>query len=313
MSSDGRASTPRVSFEQDVEAARAFRIRFRMCMKVLGRGADAVVYEGRDMYSKKQVAMKLVSLSEKEGEEGRRAELIRRHMIETQILSSLAHEHIVRTLDHCEKPERLIMVMELAEGGDLLNKITELNRIKEDDAKGLVASVASAIEYIHGLNIVHRDIKAENILLRSPNNLNDVVLSDFGLAAYCQGNNLTQRVGTTRYAAPEILSGEKYGKAVDVWAFGVTVYLLLLGGYPFYDEDENALTDDILLGNYSLRSNTISSGAKDLIRGLIDINAQTRFTIQQVLSHSWIHTPSEKVVPKFPQENRFEFDVKPWK
>ena len=245
LSAEVRGATPRVSFEQDVESERVFQYRFRMGMKVLGRGADAVVFESLDMYSKKKVAMKVVNLSESESE-GRRTELIRRHLIETQILSSLAHQHIVKTLDHCEKPDRLKMVMELAEGGDLLNKISELVRIKEEDARGLISSIASAVDCIHSLNIVHRDIKAENILLRSPNNLNDAVLTDFGLAAYSQGNDLHQRIGTIRYCAPEILNGFKYGKAVDIWSFGVTIYLCLLGGYPFYGDDENVLTDEIL-------------------------------------------------------------------
>ena len=306
---EANGPTPRVSFEQDNESEKVFRYRFRMTMKELGRGADAVVYEGMDMYSKSKVAMKLVSLHSGESEE-RRAELIRRHLLETQILSSISHDNIVKALDHSEKPERLIMVMEYIEGGDLLNRITELVKVKEEHARELALSLASAIDYIHRLNIVHRDIKAENILLRSANDLFDVVLTDFGLAAYCQGNNLQQRVGTMRYCAPEVLQGFKYGKAVDIWAFGVTLYLLLVGSYPFYNEDENTLMEDIILGNFSLNSTSISEGSKSLIRGLIEPRHESRFTIEEVVSHPWMRMASDKVALVFPQQNRFDFDVK---
>ncbi len=139
--------------------------------------------------------------------------------------------------------------------------------------------------------IVCRDLKPENLLLTSESDDADIKIVDFGFAVVADGVNITEAVGTPSYIAPEILKGEAYGKPVDMWAFGVILYILLGGYPPFHDQDQKKLFRKITIGAYQFHVEywqDISGEAKDLIRGLLVLDQANRLTVDQALAHPWL-------------------------
>jgi serine/threonine protein kinase len=144
------------------------------------------------------------------------------------------------------------------------------------------------------MNIVHRDVKMENVLLRSQDNVHDVILTDFGFAAYSKDNDLIDVYGSSSYMAPEITGGRApYGKAVDVWSLGVLMYGSLAGYLPYFHKDSNNVRrnkiDDVLLFKADKEVwRTVSRDAKNLILGMLAADPHERFTMDEVLAHPWI-------------------------
>jgi calcium/calmodulin-dependent protein kinase I len=120
-----------------------------------------------------------------------------------------------------------------------------------------------------------------------------VKIADFGFATECNGLSLNEQLGTPSYMAPEIIRNQKYGKPVDMWAFGVILYILL-GGYPPFaspTQNQSELLKLITKGNFQFHPdywNAVSEEAKDLIRGLLNVNASERLTVDQALAHPWV-------------------------
>lgn len=147
---------------------------------------------------------------------------------------------------------------------------------------------------MHDRSVVHRDIKPENLLIRDAYQRNPnifIKLADFGFAVKVRGCVLQTECGSPAYIAPEILEGRRYGKAVDMWSTGVIVYLLLGGYPPFYDENRHNLASKIKKGSYDFPAaswSSVSDDAKDLIRGLLNIDEEQRLTADQVLAHRWL-------------------------
>jgi calcium/calmodulin-dependent protein kinase I len=141
---------------------------------------------------------------------------------------------------------------------------------------------------------VFRDIKPENLILMSDDDDACLKIADFGLAAKLspEVKSLTNPCGTPGYAAPEIIRGNGYSKPVDMWALGVVTFCLLGGYPPFEGENVDDLFDNVLMGNYHFHEefwSAVSSQAKDFIRGLLNISADTRMTAEQALRHPWVN------------------------
>eukprot|EP00746_Dinoflagellata_sp_MGD_P042532 gnl/MRDRNA2_/MRDRNA2_203112_c0_seq1.p1 gnl/MRDRNA2_/MRDRNA2_203112_c0~~gnl/MRDRNA2_/MRDRNA2_203112_c0_seq1.p1 ORF type:complete len:424 (-),score=76.41 gnl/MRDRNA2_/MRDRNA2_203112_c0_seq1:98-1303(-) len=177
---------------------------------------------------------------------------------EAAILRSVRHDHIVRLFDVFEEDRFLYVVMERVNGGELFKRLAEPTaKICESDVAKVGVQLFQALVYLHHHNIVHRDVKAENILLTSPVNsqgkdFGSIKVIDFGLACRCGGgcslldsSPLSLVCGSPTYMAPEILEG-KYGLKVDVWAAAVVLYVALFAQYPFYSADTNQLNELIL-------------------------------------------------------------------
>ena len=158
---------------------------------------------------------------------------------EMQVLKGLDHPHVIKFLDWFESKDKYYLVFEEATGGELFERILQRGRFTEVDAAKVIKAVTGAIQYLHGHNIVHRDVKPENILYRSKAEDANVVLVDFGIAKHLEndGELLHTMAGSLGYAAPEILAKKGHGKAVEMWSIGVicytvsTVSLILLPGF----------------------------------------------------------------------------------
>jgi len=186
----------------------------------------------------------------------------------------------------------------------LFDRIIELRRYTEKDASHVTRQALLGIKHMHDKDLVHRDLKPENLLLSSKDPDATVKVADFGFATECKDDEeLFETLGTPPYMAPELVilrndddSLPGYGKPVDVWALGICLYILLSGIHPFQIEDEDQMLDNIEDGVWRWLGpnwDSISDNGKDIIKHMMDPNAQTRWTIGQCLESEWIkgHAP----------------------
>uniref|UniRef100_A0A3Q3XNI7 Protein kinase domain-containing protein n=1 Tax=Mola mola TaxID=94237 RepID=A0A3Q3XNI7_MOLML len=247
--------------------------------RAVGDGNFAVVRECRRRDNVQTLAVKIVERSKLIGRE---------HMMQNELslLGSLCHPRIVRLFAHHHTHTHSYLVMELVGGGDLFDAISEKGRFSESEAGLMVSDVSEALNYIHCKSIVHRDVKPENLLV------SDVLkLGDFGLAMVVTEPVFTI-CGTPTYVAPEILCETGYGVAVDVWALGVILYILLCGFPPFRskERDQEELFQLIKQGHFHFLSpywDPISE-ARGLVTALLQPDPTMRLTAEQTWLHPWV-------------------------
>ncbi|KAI8369128.1 kinase-like domain-containing protein, partial [Choanephora cucurbitarum] len=250
---------------------------------------------------------------------------------EVQIMRNMNHKNIVQLIQFSESDDYYFLVLELCQGGELFHRIVKLTYFSEDLARHVITQVAEGIRYLHEeCGVVHRDIKPENILFepipiikrdKVDNPFNDedkedegvftegvggggigvVKLADFGLSKVIWDNSTLTPCGTVGYTAPEIVRDQKYSKSVDMWAIGCVLYTILCGFPPFYDESIRALTNKVARGEYTFLSpwwDPISPAAKDLIRNLLTVDPEKRYTIEEFFQHPWVTRSTFPAVPK---------------
>ena len=195
-------------------------------------------------------------------------------------------------------------MFEKLSGGDLQQRLDKVFQIPEGQARSYIKDVAEALKYLHGKRICHRDIKLENILLKSDGSSSVAKLSDFGFAKRLpEGDDvgLKTKCGTISYTAPEILLGQSYGRSVDLWSLGVVVYSLLSGYQPFrgfVDGDMLSLQKEILTSQVCFDQEywtDVSSNAKSLIGRLLKKEPAKRLSIDQLIEEDWISEDVEYV------------------
>lgn len=155
----------------------------------------------------------------------------------------------------------------------------------------------------------YRDLKPENLLLTSESDDADIKFVDFGFAIEVDGFSIDGQCGTPGYIAPEILEGKLHGKPIDMWSFGVILYILLGGYPPFHDADQKKLYKKIMRGAYQFHPEywtDISPEAKDLIRGLLILNPLNRLTVDQALNHPWVKASDSALMSKKLDQNLAE-------
>jgi serine/threonine protein kinase len=256
----------------------------------IGEGGYSIVRVGTSNIDKKKVAVKIVKRQglTQEDEESLRSEV--------DILLRLRHPNIVQAFDFFEEVPQFNVILEYIDGGELFDRIVKKTFYNEKEARDLVCIVLSAIKYLHDKNIVHRDLKPENLLLTSKLDDANIKIADFGFATKVEGLSLTTQLGTPGYIAPEILSKKPYGKPVDLWSFGVILYILLGGYPPFHDENQKRLFNKIRNGDFQFHPEYwggVSEEAKNLIRGLLTVDMKQRLTVDQALAHPWLKRSAE--------------------
>jgi len=224
-------------------------------------------------------------------------------MIETEIevFKRCGHENVVKMADFFETSKEWIMVLEKVTGGELLDRISERDRYREDDARKAIYETLLAVEHLHSRGVVHRDIKPENLLLLSKDDDAPIKIADFGTAHVLKDDNedgkLRLRCGTPVYAAPELIEilinvGERkgYGRPVDIWGVGIIMFSILGGYPPFWAEEDEKTYEKILCGDPGYIPeywDPVSSEAKDLLRQLFTVDPARRPTATQALQHAW--------------------------
>ncbi|XP_076939609.1 serine/threonine-protein kinase SAPK2-like [Bidens hawaiensis] len=216
--------------------------------------------------------------------------------VEREILNhrSLKHPNIIRFKEVLLTETHLAIVMEYANGGELFDRICTAGRFSEDEARFYFRQLISGVSYCHSMQICHRDLKLENTLLHESSTTTRLKICDFG---YSKSSVLHSQpkstVGTPAYIAPEVLSKKEYdGKIADVWSCGVTLYVMLVGAYPFEDPDDprnfrKTLTR-ILGVQYSIPDYVrVSMDCKHLLSRIFVDNPEKRITIPEIEKHPW--------------------------
>eukprot|EP01068_Selenidium_serpulae_P014777 Selendium_serpulae@DN6141_c0_g1_i1.p1 len=212
-------------------------------------------------------------------------------MNEVEMLKQLEHENVVHFLEFFEDKHFLYAVMEKCDGGELFTKIVKNRKFTEADAAALARQMLSAIHYVHSLQIVHRDIKAENFLFKQKEDPSPLLLIDFGMATRLADSDkiLTQLCGSPHYVAPELIR-RQYRFQVDMWALGVMIYLMLFGKYPFESQDHKTIVQQILKNEPDYAKGTVrpSAHAVDFMKRLLAKNPERRMTAAEALQHAWV-------------------------
>ena len=248
--------------------------------KVLGRGAFGKVNLTIHRLSEEMVAIKSINKEFLTDEASKN-----KVMKEVKILKKMRHTNIVQLYDTFETNKHIIFVMELWSGGDLLNYVRKRRRLSEDYAKAIFKQILEALHYCHKLNILHRDIKLDNIILDSEG---VIKIGDFGVSKIIEpGAVMYDQCGTPAYIAPEILRDKGYtGWGIDVWSAGVVLYAMLYGTVPFRAQNMNELHDMIIKAKYSLKSD-ISEASRDLLKKILEPDPRKRLSIPEILVHPW--------------------------
>ncbi|BET02685.1 S_TKc [Nesidiocoris tenuis] len=193
---------------------------------------------------------------------------------------------ILTLFEVVETYSKLHLVMEFVSGGELYQKLTTDGKMKEQDAKIAFAQILSGVKHLHERNIIHRDIKAENVFC-GPRGI--VKLGDFGFSTRVTGGEeLRTFCGSPPYAAPELFRDESYaGRPVDVWALGVLLFFIVTGHMPFPADSIGGLKRSILLGVITAPAH-LSVPCRTLIRGILRQVPKDRFTLEQISSSEWM-------------------------
>ncbi|KAK9713243.1 hypothetical protein RND81_06G014100 [Saponaria officinalis] len=213
---------------------------------------------------------------------------------EVKILKELTgHENVVQFYDAFEDENFVYIVMELCEGGELLDRILAKkdSRYTEKDAAVVVRQMLKVAAECHLHGLVHRDMKPENFLFKSSKEDSPLKATDFGLSDFINpGRKFSDIVGSAYYVAPEVLK-RKSGPESDVWSIGVITYILLCGRRPFWDKTEDGIFKEVLRGKPDFGRKpwpTISNSAKDFVKKLLVKDPRARLTAAQALSHQWV-------------------------
>ncbi|KAJ2388164.1 Serine/threonine-protein kinase, partial [Coemansia sp. RSA 2603] len=205
---------------------------------------------------------------------------------EVAISRLLHHPHICMLHDVVVHPQHCYIFQELVSGGQMLDYIISHGRLKEKHARRFARQLASAIDYCHRNSIVHRDLKIENILISASGNIK---LIDFGLSnVFSPRAQLSTFCGSLYFAAPELLNAQPYtGPEVDLWSFGVVLYVLVCGKVPFDDQSMPALHAKIKRGHVEYPA-WLTSECRHLLGRLLVVAAPRRATMGEVVRHAWM-------------------------
>jgi len=210
---------------------------------------------------------------------------------EIKVLRSLDHPNIVKAYEVYHGKRNIHIVMEHCSGGDLYSR----RPYSEEESRKIVLKLLSAVHYLHERNIVHRDLKFENIMFENAGEDAEVKLIDFGLAKkFLHGHHalLFGCVGTIHTMAPQVISSEPHNSQADLWSIGVIAYMLLSDSSPFYETSTKKIIKKVQAGEYTFYADAwenISSEAKNFVSSLIKVDPDERLTAKQAQEHGWLH------------------------
>ena len=210
---------------------------------------------------------------------------------EVRIMKHLDHPNIVKLYQVIETDKTLYLVMEFASGGEVFDYLVAHGRMKEKEARAKFRQIVSAVEYLHQMHIVHRDLKAENLLLDADMNIK---IADFGFSnEFVPGNKLDTFCGSPPYAAPELFQGKKYdGPEVDVWSLGVILYTLVSGSLPFDGQNLKELRERVLRGKYRIPF-YMSTDCENLLKKFLVLNPTKRSSLEAIMRDKWMNITFE--------------------
>ncbi|XP_049863991.1 serine/threonine-protein kinase MARK2-like isoform X30 [Schistocerca gregaria] len=250
-------------------------------LKTIGKGNFAKVKLAKHVPTGKEVAIKIIDKTQLNP--GSLQKLFR----EVRIMKMLDHPNIVKLFQVIETEKTLYLVMEYASGGEVFDYLVLHGRMKEKEARAKFRQIVSAVQYCHQKKIIHRDLKAENLLLDSEMNIK---IADFGFSnEFTPGNKLDTFCGSPPYAAPELFQGKKYdGPEVDVWSLGVILYTLVSGSLPFDGSTLRELRERVLRGKYRIPF-YMSTDCENLLKKFLVLNPAKRASLENIMKDKWMN------------------------
>jgi len=250
-------------------------------LKTIGKGNFAKVKLAKHIPTGKEVAIKIIDKTQLNP--GSLQKLFR----EVRIMKTLDHPNIVKLFQVIETEKTLYLVMEYASGGEVFDYLVLHGRMKEKEARAKFRQIVSAVQYCHQKKIIHRDLKAENLLLDSEMNIK---IADFGFSnEFVPGNKLDTFCGSPPYAAPELFQGKKYdGPEVDVWSLGVILYTLVSGSLPFDGSTLRELRERVLRGKYRIPF-YMSTDCENLLKKFLVLNPTRRASLEVIMKDKWMN------------------------
>ncbi|XP_029315880.1 MAP/microtubule affinity-regulating kinase 3a isoform X14 [Cottoperca gobio] len=255
-------------------------------LKTIGKGNFAKVKLARHILTGREVAIKIIDKTQLNPNS------LQKLFREVRIMKILNHPNIVKLFEVIETERTLYLVMEYASGGEVFDYLVAHGRMKEKEARAKFRQIVSAVQYCHQKHIVHRDLKAENLLLDADMNIK---IADFGFSnEFTMGNKLDTFCGSPPYAAPELFQGKKYdGPEVDVWSLGVILYTLVSGSLPFDGQNLKELRERVLRGKYRIPF-YMSTDCENLLKRFLVLNPTKRGTLEQIMKDRWINAGFEE-------------------
>nr|XP_017013876.2 uncharacterized protein LOC108068670 isoform X3 [Drosophila takahashii] len=290
-------STPqnyKVPSTSKISVDKLLRVGYYELEKTIGKGNFAVVKLATNIVTKTKVAIKIIDktcLNE---------EYLSKTFREISILKSLRHPHITRLYEVMESQSMIYLVTEYAPNGEIFDHLVANGRMKEPEAARVFTQLVSAVHYCHLRGVVHRDLKAENVLLDKDMNIK---LADFGFSNhYEEGATLRTWCGSPPYAAPEVFQGLEYdGPKSDIWSLGVVLYALVCGALPFDGKTILELKSRVVLGKFRIPF-FMSQECEQLIRNMLVVEPDRRYTVKQIIKHRWLSEWQSEML----EEERFE-------
>uniref|UniRef100_A0A3B4CSP1 non-specific serine/threonine protein kinase n=1 Tax=Pygocentrus nattereri TaxID=42514 RepID=A0A3B4CSP1_PYGNA len=267
----GRPSMPRCRNPVATTADEQPHIGNYRLLKTIGKGNFAKVKLARHVLTGKEVAVKIIDKTQ---------------------LNSSSLQKVMKLFEVIETEKTLYLVMEYASGGEVFDYLVAHGRMKEKEARAKFRQIVSAVQYCHQKCIVHRDLKAENLLLDADMNIK---IADFGFSnEFTVGNKLDTFCGSPPYAAPELFQGKKYdGPEVDVWSLGVILYTLVSGSLPFDGQNLKELRERVLRGKYRIPF-YMSTDCENLLKKFLILNPTKRGSLEQIMKDHWMNVGHEE-------------------
>ncbi|KAM8825582.1 serine/threonine-protein kinase BRSK2-like isoform 4-T4 [Synchiropus picturatus] len=264
--------------------------------KTLGKGQTGLVKLGVHCITGQKVAIKIVN------REKLSQSVLMKVEREIAILKLIEHPHVLKLHDVYENNKYLYLVLEHVSGGELFDYLVKKGRLTPKEARKFFRQIISALDFCHSHSICHRDLKPENLLLDEKNNIR---VADFGMASLQVGDSLLETsCGSPHYACPEVIRGEKYdGRRADVWSCGVILFALLVGALPFDHDNLRQLLEKVKSGVFHM-PHFIPPECQALLKGMIEVNADKRLTLEAIQKHSWYQGGRNEPCPEQPPPRR---------
>jgi len=248
--------------------------------KILGEGSYGTVHMATDSINGEVCAIKILNKNKMN------SDMLLRTFFEADIMKQLKHKNILKAFHISEDTEHVYLSMEYAKNGDLLEYVNFKKRIQEDEAREIFTQLVNALEYTHNQNIIHRDIKLENILISEDN---QVIIGDWGFADYWSiGKKIKCKWGSLFYAAPEVFLGVEYtGPEIDIWSLGVVLYAMITGKLPFTGGNNSEIASKILEGSFQI-PNYVSKSLSNLLTSMLQVQPIHRISMKEIKTHKWM-------------------------
>lgn len=266
-------------WQKDVALGR--RVGFYRLKGDLGSGNFSQVKLGLHCLTKEKVAIKILDKSKLDN----KTQLMLNR--EISIMEQLCHPNVIQLYEVIQSLSKEYLVLEYANGGDLFARVTNSGRMSEQQSKTIFSQIVSAVDYMHSRNIIHRDLKSENVFFCQSDT---VKVGDLGFSTTIHSVDQALRTfcGSPPYAAPELFQDDSYiGTPVDVWALGILLFFMVSGYMPFRAQTVAALKKLILDGEFEIPSH-VSLECAALIRGILRKSFRDRYTMAQVVDSAWL-------------------------